>query len=88
MKTAHVLSLINTFEKYPLEVLFAKALFDSGVQDEEFLTAALMSHTTQNSKRPPVSQPMRISIQNAYRDLYITKIIDHTKVPTFETLLK
>jgi hypothetical protein len=70
-----LLDILNTFEKYPLEVIFVKAMIQNGIQSEEELVELLQTHKT-------LPYPRKVALQNAYRDIMVSHIYDFNKIPT------
>lgn len=74
METKKVINLVKIFEKTPVELVLTKHLIINGVDTEEKLLELLKNEKT-------ISQPMKVKIQNYFRDLVFSKIIDIDKVP-------
>lgn len=74
METKKVINLVKIFEKTPVELVLTKYLIINGVDTEEKLVELLKNEKT-------ISGPMKVKIQNYFRDLVFSKIIDIDKVP-------
>lgn len=74
MENQKLLDVLKTFEKYPLEVVFIKAMILNGIQSEQELVDLLATHKT-------LSQPTKVKLQNAYRDITKNHMYDFNKIP-------
>jgi hypothetical protein len=72
MKIKNIVNLIEKLETYPIEYVFAKQFILAGVKSESELQEILKINSISNGKR--------WSIQNAYRDIVITKIVDINEI--------
>jgi hypothetical protein len=75
LENKKLLDILKTFEKYPLEVIFMKAMILNGVKSEEELVELLNTHKT-------LAQPTKVNLQNAYRDITRNHLYDFDKIPT------
>ena len=74
MKPKDIIKRIEQLEEYPIEYVFAKQFILAGVITEEELQDLLKDNKN-------ISRGKRWSIQNAYRDIEVTKIVDINKIP-------
>jgi hypothetical protein len=75
MENKKLLDILHTFEKYPLEVIFVKAMMLNGIESEQELIDLLKTH-------PTLSMPKKVNLQNAYRDITRNHMYDFDKIPT------
>jgi hypothetical protein len=74
METKKVINLVKIFEKIPVELVLTKHLIMNGIDTEQKLVDLLKSENT-------ISQGTKVKIQNYFRDLVFSKILDIDKVP-------
>ena len=70
-----LLGILKTLEKYPLEVMFVKSMILNGIKSEQELVDLLNTDKT-------LAQPTKIKLQNAYRDIMVSRQYDINKIPT------
>jgi len=75
MKIADIIKRIKSLEEYPIEYVLAKQFISAGIKSEAELQTILKAESN-------ISMGMRWKIQNAYRDIIVTKIVDINKVLT------
>jgi hypothetical protein len=68
-----ILKQIISLEEYPIEYVLAKQFILAGIRSEAELQEALKSESK-------ISMGMRWKIQNAYRDIVVTEIVDISRV--------
>lgn len=65
---------MKIFEKTPVELILTKHLIMNSINTEQELVDLLKTENT-------ISQGMKVKIQNYFRDLVVSKILDIDKVP-------
>lgn len=74
METNEIINLVKIFEKTPVELVLTKNLIMNGIDTEQKLINLLKNENT-------ISQSTKIKIQNYFRDLVFSKILDINNVP-------
>jgi hypothetical protein len=73
METKKVINLLKIFEKTPVELVLTKHLIMNGIDTEQKLVDLLKNENT-------ISQGTKVKIQNYFRDLVFSKILDIDKI--------